>query len=120
MAGYTIAPDGSRVRKLLKPIVGSEGEITSIILRKPKYREIMQFGDPASLILMDGAAMPHEDMGVVEKYVNSLSGDQTGAKIIPDLLNQLEYQDALALKDAVLSFFKPAEVSTTSADAPKS
>lgn len=113
---FKIAPDGSRVCALLKPIVGTEGEITSIILRKPKYREIMQFGDPSSLILMDGALLPHEDMGIVEKYVNSLSGDQTGAKLIPDLLNQLEYQDALALKDAVLSFFKPAEATASSAD----
>ena len=116
---FTIAPDGSRVRPLIKPIVDTEAEITSIILRKPKHREIMQFGDPSSMIIMDGALSPHEDMGIVEKYVNVLSGDQSGAKILPDLLNQLEYQDSLALKDAVLSFFKEAEVSTTSADAPK-
>lgn len=116
---FTIGSDGSRTRKLIKPIVGTDGEITSVVLRKPKYREIMQFGDPSSLLVMDGAVLPHEDMGVVEKYMNVLSGDQNGTKIIPDLLNQVDYIDALALKDAVLSFFLKAEVTTTSADAPK-
>lgn len=116
--GYTIGPDGSRVRKLFKPIEGHDGKIDTIILRRPKHREVMTWGDPAALIVMRDAMLPHEDMGIVASYLDALCGDATGKKLDPALLDQLDYIDTLALKDAVISFFKAAEALITSSAAP--
>lgn len=106
---FTVRADGARVRDLIKPIRTHSGEDKSIALRPPKYREIMDFGDPSQLIAVSGGLIPHHDMSVVEKYIGNLSG------IDPGLLEQLDYRDALALKDAVLDFFQKASetVSTT-------
>jgi len=103
---FTVSQDGSRVRQLLRPIEGHTAPLSAIKLRKPRYLEIMAYGDPCSLILMAGSALPHEDMDIVRKYLEALSVDMSGEKIDPTLLEQLDYVDALALKDAVTSFFK--------------
>ena len=112
---FTTEPDGSRVRTLVKSIPAHGGRsIAKIRLRPPKYREIMSFGDPSAMIVFNGAVLPHEDMGIVEKYVEALSLDESGAPIDPGLLGQADYRDAIALKDAVLSFFKTAASETSS------
>lgn len=106
---FTIEPDGSRIRKLLTPIRSHGGkQITVIRLRAPKYRDVMSHGDPSAMIIMNGAVLPHEDMGVVERYISALATDETGAVLNPGLLEQLDYIDAIALKDAVMDFFKAA------------
>ncbi len=114
---FTITDDGGRARNLLRPIRGPQGEIDAIRLRPPKYREIMTYGDPTTLIVMDGAMLPTQDMGVVEKYIDALIQDDSGNVMMPALLQQLDYRDALALKDAVLDFFTVA-ASTTSSTPP--
>lgn len=100
MTAFTIDDNGARVRQLVKPITGHNGAITSITLRKPKYRDIMSFGDPETLVVVDGGYVPQVDMVLIEKYIVTLSGVESG------LLEQLDYRDALALRDAVRSFFK--------------
>lgn len=97
---FTTDANGGRVRKLVKPIVGHDGSITSITLRKPKYRDIMSFGDPETLVVVNGGYVPQIDMALIEKYIVTLSGIDSG------LLEQLDYRDALVLRDAVRSFFK--------------
>lgn len=99
---YTIEEDGSRLRKLLKPIVGHNGAIDSIRLRKPTYRDIMNMGDPEVLVVMQGGVLPQIDMMQIEKYIVTLSG------VDCLLLEQMDYMDALALRDAVRSFFRTA------------
>lgn len=112
---FTTEPDGSRVRALVKPIPAHGGKsIAKVRLRLPGYRDIMSFGDPAAMIVFNGAILPHEDMGIVEKYIEALSLDESGAQIDPGLLGQLDYRDTLALKDAVMSFFKTAALETSS------
>lgn len=110
---FTVRADGARVRNLIKAIRTHEGEVKTIALRPPKYREIMDFGDPSLLIAVPGGMMPTHDMGVIEKYIGNLSG------IDPGLLEQLDYRDALSLKDAVLDFFqKASETVSTAAPTP--
>lgn len=97
---FTIEADGSRLRKLVKPIVGHTGPIESIKLRKPNYRDVMTHGDPETLVVVQGGYVPQIDMTLIERYINTLSG------IDPGLLEQADYKDALALRDAVRSFFQ--------------
>ena len=108
---FTAGPDGSRSRKLLAPIQGAgDKSITAVRLRQPRYRDVMAFGDPSSMIIMQGAMVPNEDMAIIVKYVETLATDEAGEVILPGLLQQLDYRDAIALKDAVLDFFKAASI----------
>jgi hypothetical protein len=112
---FTVGSDGSRTRTLVKPIEAHGGRMIPLIrLRQPSYRDIMNFGDPAAMIVMQSSLLPHEDMGIIEKYIAALATDEAGTVIDPGLLNQMDYRDALALKDAVLDFFKPAALGTPS------
>lgn len=97
---FTVEPDGSRVRTLLKPIVAHTGPVTSIKLRKPTYRDVMTHGDPETLVVVEGGYVPQIDMVLIERYIVTLSG------MDPLLLEQMDYMDALALRDAVRSFFQ--------------
>ena len=111
--GFIVEPDGSRVRSLVKKITGHDGEISVIRMRPPSYKEIMTYGDPSAVIVLPNGVLPHEDMGLVETYLEKLSG------INALILNQLDYRDALALKDAVLDFFRRASASkSTSSPTP--
>ena len=103
---FTTAPDGARIRKLITPIAAGGGTIDIIRLRQPRYRDIMDFGDPATFILVEGGGLPHEDLGIIRQYVEALCEDVSGQRLNPDLLHQIDYRDAMALKAAVLSFFK--------------
>ena len=116
-APFTISADGSRCRTLIKPIEAhGDRQIALIRLRPPKYRDIMKYGDPAALIVFNnGSVLPHEDMGIIENYISALASDDQGEAIDPALLQQVHYVDALALRDAVLSFFKTAASKTSSA-----
>ncbi|EAQ35757.1 hypothetical protein NB311A_05053 [Nitrobacter sp. Nb-311A] len=106
---FSIEPDGTRVCRLHVPMRAHGGRTIDVVrLRPPKYRDIMSFGDPAAMIVFNGAILPHEDMGIIEKYLNALLLDDKGEVIDTGLLAQVDYRDALALKDAVLSFFKAA------------
>ena len=97
---FVVGADGSRVRKLVKVISSHSGPMDTITLRKPKYRDVMNYGDPESLVVLQGGYVPQIDMVVIERYIVALSGvDQL-------LLEQLDYTDALALRDAVRSFFQ--------------
>ena len=97
---FTVENDGSRVRKLLKPIETHTGKLDVIKLRKPTYRDIMSLGDPEQIVFVSGGYVPQIDMAQIEKYIVSLSG------IDALLLEQVDYVDALALRDAVRDFFR--------------
>lgn len=97
---FTVELDGSRVRKLVKPITTHTGPLGVIKLRKPTYRDIMSNGDPETAIIVQGGYVPQLDMVIIERYIASLSG------VDPLLLEQIDYLDALALRDAVRSFFR--------------
>lgn len=104
---FTVDENGARIRKLHRPIKGYNSQmIDEIKLREPKYRDIMAFGDPSALIVMEGGVLPHDDMDLISRYISALSGLDGG------LLEQVHYVDALALKAAVLDFFRSASAAT--------
>lgn len=96
---YVTEQDGVK-RKLVKPITVHGGAVLSEIkLRRPRYRDVMDNGDPTALILVEGGMVPQIDMMIIERYIVALSG------LDALVLEQLDYLDALALRDAVRSFF---------------
>ena len=112
---FTVDPSGARVRKLLKPITGHQGVVSEVKLRPPTYREYLTHGDPSAMIVMHGAILPQEDLGIVARYIETL------ADCNPLLLEQADYRDAMALKEAVLDFFRPASASiSTNSPTPSS
>lgn len=93
--------DGSRTRTLIQALPSHDGtQITHIHLRKPRYRDIMDLGDPEAYVVVDGGYVPQTDMVLIERYIGRLAGIDVG------LLELMDYRDALALRDAVRSFFK--------------
>lgn len=103
---FTVDKDGTRVVPLVAAIATHSGPMTEMRLRKPTYKEIMQHGDPSQVIVLtNGSALPMEDMPTIELYIEKLSG------VDRVLLAQLDYADGLALKDAVLDFFRRASAS---------
>lgn len=97
--GYTVRNDGSLVRTLSRPIVGHEGPIKEVALRRPGYRDFMDLGDPKTYVIVNGGYVPQHDLATIERYIERLSGVQSL------LLDQADYTDGIALRDAVLSFF---------------
>ena len=107
---FTTEPDGTRVRKLLKPIQGHHGMVAEVKLRPPSYRDYMTLGDPSALIVMPGGVLPQEDLGVVQKYIERLL---IGCDAL--VLEQADYRDAMVLKAMVMDFFRPASASSSTA-----
>jgi hypothetical protein len=103
---FTTTAEGGRERILVKAIVGHPtpenplGRIEKITLRRPRYRDVMSHGDPETLVVVQGGYVPQTDMAIIDRYIGALSGIDVG------LLEQLDYLDALALRDAVQSFFR--------------
>lgn len=112
MPEFTMLPDGSRERRLVKPLLLGDRSIDVLRLRPPRYKEIMQLGDPSSLIVLSSAVLPSHDMSVVSSYIDALVVDEQGIAVSPSILEHADYRDALALKDAVLDFFRKASAST--------
>jgi hypothetical protein len=107
---FTIAPDGARVVALEKGYEGHEGLVRELRLRPPTYKDFMELGDPTVLIVSANAMVPQDDLVTIRRYAEELSGGN------PILMDRLTLQDALALRDAVKSFFseKSANTSTIS------
>ena len=110
---FTTEPDGTRVRKLLKPIQGHHGMVAEVRLRPPSYRDYMQLGDPSALIFMAGGMLPQEDLGVVQRYIERLL---LGCDAL--VIEQADYRDAMVLKAMVMDFFRASASSSTAAPTP--
>lgn len=104
---FRIDADGARVRTLAKPIRGHEGQINELRLAAPKYRDFMDLGDPTAYIVMNGAYLPHEDHAIIDKYVERLTG------VNGQFVDQVGLDDAMALKEMVLSFFRQESASSS-------
>lgn len=97
---------------LLEPIEGPGPSrdqltvsITQVILRSPKFPDIMQLGEPAAFARSEaGLIFQAEKDDVVSAYITRLLVEPKD----PALLNQLGLADALQLKEAVFDFFKAA------------
>lgn len=91
--------------KLSTPIRGHGGDIAEIILREPKYRDVISLGEPSAFARSDGGMVfSAEREGVVEGYIARLLVEPKD----PALLDQLSIADTLKLKEAVYGFFAAA------------
>ncbi len=104
---FTVAPDGSRVIALEKGFEGHDGLVRELRLRPPTYKDFMELGDPTTLIVGANAMVPQDDLVTIRRYVEELSGGN------PLLMEKCTLQDALALRDAVKSFFLAKSVNTS-------
>jgi hypothetical protein len=96
---------GNVTIKLINPITGHEGQIAEIVLRAPKYSDVMALGEPTTYARSEGGMIyTAERDGVVQSYIERLLVEpkDTG------LLAQLSIADTLKLKDTVSGFFGAA------------
>jgi hypothetical protein len=97
---------------LLEPIEGPGPtkevpivQITQIVLRAPKFPDIMALGEPAAFARSEGGMIfQAEKDEIVGDYIKRLLIEPKD----PQLLNQLGLADSLQLKEAVFGFFKAA------------
>ncbi len=90
---------------LLEPIRDHAGEVKELVLRAPKFSDIMALGEPTTYARSEGGMIcTAERDGVVENYIRRLMVEpkDTG------LLAQLSIADTLKLKDVVTGFFHTA------------
>jgi hypothetical protein len=109
-ASFSIGPDGARIVPLEKGLAGHNGFVKELRLRPPTYRDFMDLGDPTTLIVSANAMVPHDDLDTIRSYAERLCDSD------PLLMEKLTLRDAMALRDAVKSFFSAgsANASTTS------
>ena len=107
---FRIAADGSRVVPLEKGVIGHGGQVSEVKLRPPTYRDFMDLGDPTTLVVSANAMVPHDDLDTIRGYIERI-GDLDAI-----LMEKVTLRDAMALRDAVKSFFTAgsASASTTS------
>jgi hypothetical protein len=114
MPDFVVLPDGTRERRLVKPLQSYDQRAIEVVrLRPPRYRDIMRLGDPSSLVIMNGAVLPQNDFSVIAGYFDALLIDERGDAIRAATLEEADYRDVIALKDAVLDFFRQASASTS-------
>jgi len=107
---FRIEADGTRVRTLTKPIRGHNEDIHELRFREPRYSDFMMLGDPSAMVyLPNGGILPHEDHGIIEKYAERLIVEQGHGP----LLGQCSLDDALAIKEIVLGFFRQGSASSS-------
>ena len=80
-------------------------EITQLVLRPPRYRDIMLLGEPAAFARSEGGIIfQSEKDEVVAEYVRRLLIEPKD----PQLLEQLELADTIQCREAVFDFFRVA------------
>jgi hypothetical protein len=91
--------------QLLETIRSHSGEVTELVLRSPKYSDVMLLGEPTTYARSEGGMIfTSERDGVIQSYIERLIVEpkDTG------LLGQLSLADTLKLKDVVTGFFYTA------------
>jgi hypothetical protein len=100
----TVLPN--KVIPLLEPIEGpGSSKITQVVMRAPKFPDIMALGEPRAFGRSEGGVMfTSEKEDIVEAYINRLVIEPAD----PALLNQCGLSDTMQLKDALFDFFEAA------------
>lgn len=104
----------NRTITLVEPIEGPGAtkeqpmvQITQVIMRPPKFPDIMMLGEPRAFGRSDGGVMfTSEKEDVVDAYIRRLVIEPKD----PALLNQLGLADTMQLKDALFDFFEAARL----------
>lgn len=95
--------------QLTQPIVGGEGELSSITLREPKAKDLLACGELQIIgRAEDGSVFTIERDEAVEAYARRLLVGQHPDLVLP----QLGLADGMKLKDAIFAFFHTARLAT--------
>lgn len=103
-----------RTITLLNPIEGPGPSreqptvtIEKIVLREPRYADVMLLGDPVAFGKSEGGIMFTSDKDeVIEAYIRRLMIEPKDSA----LLNQCSLADTIQLREAVFDFFKAARL----------
>lgn len=90
--------------QLSSPIAGPNGvKITSITLRDPSFGDFVDLGFPVTYVAVkDGGGFEQETPSIIRDWIERLyDGDS-------NFLHFLNLRDTLALRDAVVDFFREA------------
>ena len=98
---------------ITKPGQGDDNKLTQIVMREPKYLDIMTLGEPSAFASHNGMVYTADKDDTIKAYVERLAQDADGKAIDPLLLRQLNARDTFKLRDAVFSFFNAARQTTT-------
>lgn len=112
MANTTVILKNPIEGHLPDPVTGESrmAQITEIVLREPKYRDIMLLGEPAAFARSEsGMIFQAEKDDVVQSYIERLMESPKDRA----LLQQVSLADALQLKEAVFGFFQEARKAIT-------
>lgn len=104
---------------LTKPAVTHGPPVHKLEFRPPRYRDLMDFGEPFTIIPVGETGWRKiDDFEVIDKYAQRLivDGDKRGD---PDLLERLCLEDAEKVKGVIIAFFlgaapEPSAGSSTS------
>ena len=90
---------------LSSPIQGHRGTIREIKFREPKFEDYLSLGDPETLVGLSngGAGFYQEDMQAIRGYIERLA-----VNVDPNFFGLIGLKDTLAIKNAILSFFRNA------------
>ncbi|GJE27947.1 hypothetical protein [Methylobacterium organophilum] len=97
---------------LERPIEGHEGAIHKVVLREPKWRDIMPIGQPFTMHFPKGASpVLVEDHEALARYAELLVVEPKESS----LLDQLGVADTFKIRNQIIGFFlEPAAASGAS------
>jgi len=104
-----LAP-GHKAVPLKRPIKGHDGEVREVILREPTGGEVFTIGEPQTWVRAGDGMAVVDNLEAIKAYADRLI-------VKPDpvlAMSQLSPLDAVAVKDAIVGFFRD-EVKATSA-----
>lgn len=88
-----------------KPLPGHSGAVSELAFREPRFEDLIAVGaEPETPVwTRDGIGFMQENVPLVAQYAERLVTNVDGAQ-----LSQLGLADALAVKRAILDFFREA------------
>lgn len=97
----------NKIIKLDKPITGHT-VIRQLEFREPKFRDVMELGDPFVWVPAGEHYRRVDDMPTIARYAERLyvEGDKPGD---PLLLGQLGLRDTRKVREAIIDFFREGE-----------
>ena len=91
---------------LSEPITTHDGPCSKVVLRSPKYGDVFALGEPQAYAVdpNSGLLFTSNRDDVIRQYVQRCVIEPKN----PDLLEQCNLADSLAIREAILGFFEAA------------
>ncbi|AWN36531.1 hypothetical protein [Methylobacterium radiodurans] len=104
----------NKVVKLDKPITGHT-VIRQLEFREPKFRDVMELGDPFVWVPAGEYHRRVDDMPTIARYAERLyvEGDKAGDPLI---LDELGLRDTRKVREAIIDFFREGEAESVASN----